>query len=126
MNNNTEDIAMQHLRQIEARKARQQKVVENGRGIYNKYTILKTNGEEISPEACLFVLRLDTDEVARTAMRLYADILDAEDINKELSKDIHKCLDWLDHPPECICGGGRDTDVTCPFHDETVVWRHGD
>lgn len=39
----------------------------------NKYTISKTNGKPIDPEADYFVLRLDTDPFARIALIAYAN-----------------------------------------------------
>ena len=95
------------------------------RGVYGKYKISKADGSEVDSQACYFVLRLDTDPAARAAMRVYAD----ECGNKALKHDIMRCLDWLDNPPACTCGGGRDMDVTCPFHDgysrvrRHPVWR---
>lgn len=41
-------------------------------GIYNKYTITKTDGSPVDPNAQYFVLRLDTDENARLAVINYA------------------------------------------------------
>ena len=42
------------------------------KGLYNKYIITKTNGTPTDSNADYFVLRLDTDEFARGAIRFYA------------------------------------------------------
>ena len=81
-------------------------------GIKMKYKIKKADGSEIDENACYFVLRFDTDEAARNAGRLYA----LQCGNPKLQVDINACLDWLDNPPACTCGG-RDMDICCPFHD---------
>ena len=95
-------------------------------GVYGKYILKKANGGPLDSEACYFILRLDTDKVARQAMRVYAE----ECGNQQLSADIKRCLNWLDDPPACTCGGGRDTDVLCPFHDGSYwghpVWTYGE
>lgn len=95
-------------------------------GIRMKYKVQKADDTPVDPEACYFVLRLDKDPAARSAMRTYAEHCD----NTELAEDITRCLDWLDAPPPCICGGGRDAGIHCPFHDGHgvrghPVWRHG-
>lgn len=41
--------------------------------LYHKYSVQKSNGEPIDPEAQYFVLRIDTDPAARAALRTYAD-----------------------------------------------------
>ena len=41
--------------------------------LYGKYIITKANGEPTDTNAQYFVLRLDTDEHARVAMKAYAD-----------------------------------------------------
>lgn len=41
-------------------------------GHYDKYTIAKSDGSEVDPDADYFVLRLDTDQHARDAITLYA------------------------------------------------------
>lgn len=92
--------------------------------VYMKYTIGKSDGSPVDPEACYFVLRLDADDVAREAMRVYAKKCS----NKKLANSILRCLDWLDDPPSCTCGG-RDWDAMCAFHGDSLladpVWRHG-
>jgi hypothetical protein len=95
--------------------------------VYMKYVISKADGSPVDPDACYFVLRLDKDPAARKAARVYAHNCG----NAALEQDLIACVDWLDHPPECTCGGGRDRDVTCPFHDGPgigmphPVWRAG-
>jgi len=100
-------------------------------GIRMKYILHKADGSPVDSEACYFVLKLNGDkphhQASRTAMRVYAECIE-EDL-PELANDIMRCLDWLDNPPACTCGGGRDMDVTCPFHNggyfRHPVWRHG-
>ena len=41
-------------------------------GLYNKYTITKTDGTPVDPNAQYFVLRIDTDPAARVALIHYA------------------------------------------------------
>jgi len=93
-------------------------------GVFAKYKIEKNDGTPVDSEACYFVLRLDTDSAARDAMRRYAELCDLS-----LARDIVRCCDWLEDPPDCTCGGGRDSDVICPFHDGGMfghpVWSHG-
>lgn len=57
----------------------------------DKYKIMKTNGKAVDPEARYFVLRYDTDFVARLAMRFYADSIEAED--PILSNEIRQALE---------------------------------
>jgi len=92
------------------------------KGIYGKYIIKKADGSRINSESCYFVLKLNNDQAARDAMRIYAD----ECGDQILKAQIHDCCDWFDNPPACTCGGGRDRDIRCPFHDETVTWSYGD
>lgn len=94
-------------------------------GVFGKYILRKANGDPCNSNACYFVLRLDTDYAARLAMRVYADKCN----NPKLRDDIYRCVNWLDNPPKCNCGG-RDRDIDCPFHDDgrfgnPAVWRHG-
>lgn len=56
-----------------------------------KYIIAKASGKQTDPNACYFVLRLDTDPHARRAARAYADSV--RDENVRLADDL---LDWLD------------------------------
>ncbi len=92
-----------------------------------KYTIEKTNGDPIDPEACYLVLRLDKDLAARVAAVAYAEACP----DKVIRGEIMDCVTHLSgSTPVCICKT-RPTDKgpipPCPFHDfDTVVWRHGD
>ncbi|KKM87477.1 hypothetical protein LCGC14_1268540 [marine sediment metagenome] len=94
------------------------------RGVFGKYILSKADGSDVDCNACYFVLRLDEDPAAQEAMRVYA----AKCGNRKLANDITRCLDWLDAPPVCTCGGGRDSDEICMFHDGGFfghpVWRH--
>lgn len=93
-------------------------------GVFPKYHISKCDGSRIDASACYFVLRLDEDPAARAAMRVYA----TECGNEQLAEDIDRCLDWLDNTPVCTCGGGRDSDEICMFHDGGLfshpVWTY--
>lgn len=80
------------------------------RGIYGKYIIQKADGSRLDPEACYFVLRLDTDRAARIAMAQYARSCRKE--NPTLADDIERCLEELSKP---VTHG--------PFSD---VWRAGE
>lgn len=44
--------------------------------LYNKYQVSKSNGEPTDPNAQYFVLRIDTDPNARTALLMYAELID--------------------------------------------------
>ncbi len=46
--------------------------------MFDKYTITKTNGNPIDPEALYFVLRYDTDPHARVALAAYAQSVRAD------------------------------------------------
>lgn len=58
--------------------------------LFQKYTVTKTNGEPIDPDAQYFVLRLDTDSAARGAVIEYARRIQAKDEN--FSKEL---LRWV-------------------------------
>lgn len=60
------------------------------RGLYGKYEIRKTNGEELDPKAVYFVLRIDTDPYARVALRTYIETCRAE--NPELAEDLDELM----------------------------------
>jgi hypothetical protein len=94
-------------------------------GVYGKYLVSKADGSPVDPQACYFVLRLDTDKAARCAMQLYADMCG----DPQLKSDIVECLDNLSNPPQCTCAGrGSPFGVSCAVHDAIWqhVWRHGD
>jgi len=88
-------------------------------GIFGKYTIAKADGRVVDPEACYFVLRLDSDTAAQVAMRAYADQVFNE--APELSDAINACLDELQRPP-CGC-----REPACPHEIlPSAIWHHGD
>ena len=70
---------------------------DSKRGVYGKYILAKADGSDIDPDACYFILRLDTDVAARAAARTYAE----ECGNKSLADDILACLEQLEQP---LCG----------------------
>lgn len=47
--------------------------------LYNKYTITKTDGTPVDPNAQYFVLRIDTDPAAREALLAYAKAIVKDD-----------------------------------------------
>lgn len=70
--------------------------MKNEKGWYSKYKIEKTDGSKIDRDACYFVLRLDTDEHARTVMKTYAKL-----VGGQLGEDIKGCvedIEWLEKP----------------------------
>ena len=85
-------------------------------GVYGKYRIEKANGDAVDPEACYFVLRLDTDAAARKAAAIYAEHCG----NAELTDDIYRCINRLERP-DCGC-----REANCP-HEPMFdpVWRYG-
>ena len=87
------------------------------KGFYGKYIIKKADGSPIDAHACYFILRLDTDQAARSAMREYARHCDSED----LAVDITRCLDALDRGP-CSCRSVGEC-----WHDfwGGSIWEHG-
>ena len=60
------------------------------KGVFGKYIIQKASGRPLDPEACYFVLRLDTDHAARRAMAQYARSCRRE--NPRLARDIEACI----------------------------------
>ena len=62
--------------------------------LYRKYDIKKANGQPTDPKAKYFVLRLDTDPVARMAMRTYAN--EVERPEPEFAAQIRAWMDRLD------------------------------
>ncbi len=85
-------------------------------GIYGKYRLSKADRSKMDPQACYFVLRLDTDEHARKAMRAYA-----KSCGGELGEQITNCLNRL-RDGYCNCRSVGEC-----FHDflGDPVWRHG-
>ncbi len=87
------------------------------RGVYGKFIISKADGSDVDPEACYFILRLDTDEAARRAAEAYADATD----DLVLAADLVRCIEEIEQGP-CGC-----REACCP-HVPLVParWRHGD
>ena len=63
------------------------------KGLGGKYIVSKSSGEPVDPEAKYFVLRLDTDPVARHAARVYARDIEAK--NPRLARDLREFCDKL-------------------------------
>ena len=68
-------------------------------GLYGKYHIAKADGSPVDPEADYFVLRLDTDPVARRAAREYSymtvDRKLALDLQERITKYNPKMMDCI-------------------------------
>ncbi len=64
--------------------------MDTNRGFYNKYCITKRDGSPIDPNACYFVMRIDTDPHARKALRAYIKSVRKE--NLPLASDL---TTWL-------------------------------
>jgi len=47
-------------------------------GLFNKYTVTKTDGSPVDPDAQYFVLRIDTDYAARVAVLAYANSIQVD------------------------------------------------
>lgn len=60
------------------------------KGLYQKYSISRTDGSPMDPNSDYFVLRVDKDSHARKALRVYAENI--KDENPILSRDIFKML----------------------------------
>lgn len=63
-------------------------------GLFQKYTVTKTDGTPVDPQAVYFVLRLDTDSSARTVTMIYSGLIRRE--NPKLSKDIRELLEQIE------------------------------
>ncbi len=61
-------------------------------GLYDKYTIKKVDGSVVDPDALYFVLRIDTDEHAREALRAYINSLEESRENSALADDLRDML----------------------------------
>ena len=61
-------------------------------GLFRKYIIRKANGKPIDPQAMYFVLRIDTDPVARKALRTY--VIETKD--EDLAIQLAYCLAEFD------------------------------
>lgn len=59
-------------------------------GLYNKYEVRKRSGEPVDPEAVYFVLRLDTDPVARLAAWTY--VYEIRDKKPDLADELQQLL----------------------------------
>lgn len=94
-------------------------MTDEKRGLYMKYIVEKSDGSTCDPEACYFVLRLDTQPEARAAMRVYADGIREE--LPQLADDIEDCCDELEQRVDCNC-----REANCPHAPlGSRVWRHG-
>lgn len=62
-------------------------------GILNKYIVTKTDGSPVDPNARYFVLRIDTDEAARSAALTYATAIEAADpvLADQLRQLVRQC-----------------------------------
>lgn len=90
--------------------------MSNTRGIYGKYIIEKSDGSKVNPEACYFVLRLDTDSAARKAMRQYARSIRRE--NEMFAVQIDQCIEEIE-ASHCNCREAMCSHQS-PF---SSVWR---
>jgi hypothetical protein len=66
----------------------------NNHGLFNKYTVTKTNGEPTDPGAQYFVLRIDTDYAARFALTSYISAI--QERQPEFAQQL---IDWLESTP---------------------------
>ena len=55
-------------------------------GLFGKYIIKKADGSPVDPDACYFVLRLDTDPAAQIAVRAYAEATDNEELAEQIKR----------------------------------------
>jgi hypothetical protein len=70
------------------------------RGVYGKYKIEKADGSPVDPEAVYFVLRVDTDAAARTALRAYCRAI--KDTNRQLARELCELI--CEHADVARCG----------------------
>ena len=63
-------------------------------GLYEKYVIAKRDGTPLDPQACYFVLRLDTDPCARDAARKYLELI--KDQAPQLARDLRQLIAELE------------------------------
>lgn len=89
------------------------------KGIYGKYVISKVDGSKVDPDACYFVLRLDTDPAAQKAMGQYVRSCRKE--NPELAEEIETALNEIERGP-CNCRSAGEC-----IHNAfgSAIWRHG-
>jgi len=57
---------------------------DNEKGLYNKYAVFKTG--DPTPVYSAFVLKPETDPVARKALRLYASLTKNEHLKRDLKR----------------------------------------
>lgn len=88
------------------------------RGVFGKYILSKASGEQLDPEACYFILRLDTDEAAQLAAMEYARHCK----NRELARDVAACVTELRAP--CSCRSAADYCLRHPRF--SAVWHAGE
>jgi hypothetical protein len=62
-------------------------------GLYDKYEVRKKSGEPPDPEAFYFVLRLDTDPIAREVAHIYAHRIAPR--HAALAADLHGVCETL-------------------------------
>lgn len=67
-------------------------------GLFQKYCVTKRDGSPVDPDAVYFVLRLDTDAMARVAARAYARSV--RDKNPKLADGLIALADkcWEEDP----------------------------
>lgn len=58
--------------------------------LYGKYRIAKADGSPIDPDAQYFVLRIDTDQAAREALKTYAEYIEYDE--PDFAAELHR---WL-------------------------------
>ena len=73
------------------------------KGLYGKYIVQKADGSPTDPGAEYFVLRLDTDRIARAAARFYAVQIRHE--NPTLAQDLQRQCNEIE------AGGGLVTSL---------------
>jgi hypothetical protein len=64
--------------------------IDDPKGFYRKYIVTHSDGSPTDPNAVYFVLRLDTEQIARTAAREYARLI--QDSNPALASGIMDLL----------------------------------
>jgi hypothetical protein len=65
-------------------------------GLYEKYLVTKADGTPTDPNAVYFVLRLDTDKLARLAALRYAALVARQ--NPQLAQDLRQLIIQLPLP----------------------------
>ena len=67
-------------------------------GLFNKYYVNKVDGSPTDPEAVYFVLRLDTDPIARRVTLVYSNAI--EETNPQLADDLRRKIYGMMEFPE--------------------------